>query len=164
MPSELILLIPLFAVIAFFYSSVGLGGGSSYTATLAVVGMSYVIIPTLSLTLNILVTAGATWQFARQGHLKLRILAPLLASSIPAAWIGGRLQLSETVFEALLLATLVTVAIRIYFWADPVFRLPQGKAFLLGLSVLLGGLLGFIAGAVGIGGGIYLVPIILMTG
>jgi uncharacterized membrane protein YfcA len=164
MPPELLILIPLFAVIAFFYSSVGLGGGSSYTATLAVVGISYVIIPTLSLSLNILVTAGATWQFARQGHLKMRILSPLLAASIPAAWIGGRLQLSEEVFQILLLATLITVAIRIYFWADPVFRLPQGKAFLLGLSVALGGILGFIAGAVGIGGGIYLVPVILMTG
>jgi uncharacterized membrane protein YfcA len=164
MPSELILLIPLFAVIAFFYSSVGLGGGSSYTATLAVIGVSYLIIPTLSLTLNILVTAGATWQFARKGHLKARIIVPFLVASIPAAWYGGRLQLSETVFQALLLVTLVAVAVRIYFWADPVFRLPQGKSFLLGLSLLLGGLLGFVAGAVGIGGGIYLVPIIIMTG
>lgn len=164
MPSELLILIPLFAVIAFFYSSVGLGGGSSYTATLAVVGVSYVVIPTLSLTLNILVTAGATWHFARQGHLKVRIIVPLLAASIPAAWIGGRLQLSEEIFQILLLATLLMVAVRIYFWADPVFRLPQGKGFLLGLSLVLGGVLGFIAGAVGIGGGIYLVPVILMTG
>ena len=164
MPAELFILIPLFALIAFTYSSVGLGGGSSYTATLAIVGVSYVIIPSLSLSLNILVTAGATIQFARHGHLNWRILAPLLASSIPAAWIGGRLQLSEPVFQVFLLITLIAVAIRIYLWSDPVFKLPDNRSFRVLLSVLIGAVLGFIAGAVGIGGGIYLVPIILMTG
>ncbi|MDE2996957.1 MAG: TSUP family transporter, partial [Bacteroidota bacterium] len=99
MSADLVILVPLFAVIAFFYSSVGLGGGSSYTAVLAIFGVSYLIIPTLSLTLNILVTIGATIQFARHGHLKWRILGPLLAASIPAAWIGGRLQLAEFWFQ-----------------------------------------------------------------
>ncbi|MDE2996956.1 MAG: TSUP family transporter, partial [Bacteroidota bacterium] len=63
-----------------------------------------------------------------------------------------------------LLVTLVAVAARIYLWADPVLRLPKGRAFRVALSAVVGGVLGFIAGAVGIGGGIYLVPIILMTG
>ena len=121
-------------------------------------------IPTLSLTLNILVTTGATIQFARHGHLKWRILGPLLATSIPAAWIGGRLQLSEFWFQVLLLVTLVAVAARIYLWSDPVLRLPEGRVFRVVLSAVVGAILGFIAGAVGIGGGIYLVPIILMTG
>lgn len=164
MSQELIILIPLFAFIAFVYSSVGLGGGSSYTAVLTIVGMSYVLIPTISLTLNIIVTTGATLQFFRNGHLRWRILLPLLVTSVPAAWIGGRLQLPEITFQILLLITLVAVAARIYLWKDPVFDLPSSTAFRVLASLFIGALLGFVAGAVGIGGGIYLVPVLIMTG
>jgi len=164
MSQELLILIPLFAFIAFVYSSVGLGGGSSYTAVLTIVGMSYVLIPMISLTLNIIVTTGATLQFFRNGHLKWRILLPLLITSVPAAWIGGRLQLPETTFQILLLITLVAVAARIYLWRDPVFDLPTSKVFRVLASLVIGALLGFVAGAVGIGGGIYLVPVLIMTG
>ncbi len=163
MATELIILIPAFAFIAFVYSSVGLGGGSSYTALLTIVGLSYVMIPTVSLTLNIIVTTGATVQFVRHGHLKARIILPLLIASIPAAWIGGRLQLPETTFQILLLVTLTAVAIRIYFWSNPVFDVPQSNTFRWTASLAIGAILGFIAGAVGIGGGIYLVPVLIMA-
>lgn len=164
MPHELLFLIPLFAFIAFVYSSVGLGGGSSYTAVLTIVGMSYVLIPTISLTLNIIVTTGATYQFFRNGHLRWRILLPLLLTSVPAAWIGGRLQLPETTFQILLLLTLIAVAGRIYLWKDPRLKLPSSTTFRVGASLFIGAVLGFVAGAVGIGGGIYLVPVLIMTG
>ena len=164
MSAELIILIPAFAFIAFVYSSVGLGGGSSYTALLTIVGLSYVMIPTVSLTLNIIVTTGATIQFVRHGHLRARILLPLLIASIPAAWIGGRLQLPETAFQILLLATLAAVAVRIYFWSDPTFDVPQSERFRWSASLIIGAVLGFVAGAVGIGGGIYLVPVLIMAG
>jgi len=164
MQPDLLILIPLFAFIAFVYSSVGLGGGSSYTAVLTIVGMTYVLIPTISLTLNIVVTTGATIQFVRNGHLRWRILVPLLVASVPAAWVGGRLQLPETTFQILLLLTLVAVAARIYLWKDPVFDFPSSKAFRLTASLVIGAVLGFVAGAVGIGGGIYLVPVLIMTG
>ncbi len=164
MPPELFILIPAFALIAFVYSSVGLGGGSSYTALLTIVGLTYVMIPTVSLTLNIIVTTGATLQFVRNGHLRARILLPLLVTSIPAAWIGGRMHLPETTFQVLLLVTLTAVAVRIYFWSDPTFDVPQTTGFRVSASLVLGGILGFIAGAVGIGGGIYLVPVLIMAG
>jgi len=164
MQPDLFILIPLFAFIAFVYSSVGLGGGSSYTAVLTIVGMSYMLIPTISLTLNIVVTTGATFQFLRNGHLRWRVLLPLLMASVPAAWIGGRLQLPETTFQLLLLLTLIAVAVRIYLWKDPVFDLPSSTAFRLAASLVIGAVLGFVAGAVGIGGGIYLVPVLIMTG
>lgn len=164
MSNELLILIPLFAFIAFVYSSVGLGGGSSYTAVLTIVGMSYMLIPTISLTLNIIVTTGATFQFYRKGHLRWQILVPLLITSIPAAWVGGRLQLPENVFQVLLLVTLAAVAARIYLWKDPVFDVPATKTFRILASLVIGALLGFVAGAVGIGGGIYLVPVLIMTG
>ena len=164
MTPDLLILIPACAFIAFVYSSVGLGGGSSYTALLTIVGLSYVMIPTVSLLLNIIVTIGATIQFIRHGHLKARILVPLLIASIPAAWIGGRLQLPETTFQIVLLVTLVAVAVRIYFWSNPVFDVPQTATFRWAASIAIGAILGFIAGAVGIGGGIYLVPVLIMTG
>ena len=150
--------------IAFSYSSVGLGGGSSYTALLTIVGFSYTLIPSFSLVLNTIVTLGATVQFWRHNHLKVSILAPFVITSMPAAYLGGSLQLSESVFQVLLLVSLLAVAARIYLWKNPVFRLPHTRSFQLGLSLLLGLILGFIAGTVGIGGGIYLVPIIVLTG
>jgi uncharacterized membrane protein YfcA len=150
--------------IAFAYSSVGLGGGSSYTALLTIVGFTYTLIPSFSLALNTVVTLGATFQFARRGHLKMSILAPFILTSIPAAFVGGSLALSEDVFRILLMVSLLAVAGRIYLWKDPAFKLPQTRAFRLGLSLVLGLILGFVAGTVGIGGGIYLVPIIILTG
>lgn len=150
--------------IAFSYSSVGLGGGSSYTALLAIVGFSYLLIPSFSLALNTIVTLGATIQFWRHKHLKWSILAPFVLTSMPAAYLGGSLELSENVFQLLLLGSLITVAARIYLWKDPVFKIPRSRSFQLWLSLGLGLVLGFIAGTVGIGGGIYLVPIIVLTG
>ena len=158
-----LLSIAVFAI-AFAYSSVGLGGGSSYTALLTLVGFSYTLIPSVSLALNTIVTTGATIQFARHGHLKWRILWPFMVTSIPAAYVGGSLDLPEETFQILLMASLIAVALRIYLWQDPVFKLSKSPGFVLGLSLAIGLILGFIAGSVGIGGGIYLVPIILLTG
>jgi len=157
-------LIPLFLFISFSYSSVGLGGGSSYTAVLSIVGLSQVLIPTVSLSMNIIVTASATIQFLRHGHLKWGILLPFVIASVPAAYFGGSLQLSEGVFQSILLVSLVAVAARIYLWKDPILQFPDSRIFRIGLSLFLGGMLGFIAGSVGIGGGIYLVPLIIVTG
>lgn len=150
--------------ISFAYSSVGLGGGSSYTALFAVFGLAYQVIPTASLSLNTIVSLTASIQFARSGHLKFSILWPFLITSVPMAFFGGRLQLSEAVFQILLLVTLAAVAARIYFWKEPVPRHRGSRAFKLGMSLAIGSILGFIAGAVGIGGGIYLVPLILILG
>ena len=151
-------------VIAFSYSSVGLGGGSSYTALLTIVGFSYAQIPSLSLVLNIIVTIGATIQFARHGHLKWKVLMPFVLTSIPGAYLGGSLAIGESLFYWILLGSLIAVAARIYLWQNPVLNLPKSKSFQLGLSLILGLVLGFIAGTVGIGGGIYLVPLIVLTG
>jgi len=129
-----------------------------------ILGLSFVLIPTLSLTLNTVVTASATVQFARKGHLKAGILLPFVFSSIPMAFFGGSLHLEENTFQIVLLLSLIAVAARIYLWKDPILKLPSSKGFRIGLSVVSGALLGFVAGVVGIGGGIYLVPLILLTG
>ena len=161
--SALYLLACLFFVVAFFYSSVGLGGGSSYTALLAIFGFSTVAIPMISLTLNLFVTTVGSLVFLKHKHSKLKLIAPFLVSSIPMAYLGGALQVPREMFYFLLFFSLLFAAWRIYFPADtrPLQLTPRGKIL---LSLAAGGLLGLIAGIVGIGGGVYLVPLIILLG
>jgi uncharacterized membrane protein YfcA len=157
------LLAVIFAMVAFFYASVGLGGGSSYTALLAIFGASAATIPLISLTLNVLVTTVGSIVFLSQKHARLRLIAPFLISSIPMAYVGGMLHLPKMLFYLVLLVSLAFAAMRIYF-PQKIKPLPlddRGK-FLLALGC--GAVLGLIAGIVGIGGGVYLVPLILLLG
>ena len=154
----------LFLLIAFIYSSVGLGGGSSYTALMAIFGISYQIIPTTSLTLNLIVTSIGMIHFWKNGHGRLNLIIPFLITSIPMAYFAGTLELPERIFNIFLLITLIFVVIRIYLINDLKISIQltgiQKWIFIFGL----GGVLGFIAGAIGIGGGVYLVPLIIMFG
>lgn len=153
----------IFAVVAFFYASVGLGGGSSYTALLAVFGASTMTIPLVSLTLNILVTTFGSLVFLLHGHARLRLIVPFIISSIPMAYLGGMLHLPKRIFYVLLLVSLCVAAARIYFpdTSRPV-HLDQRRKILLAIGS--GAILGLIAGITGIGGGIYLVPLIILLG
>lgn len=153
----------IFAFVAFFYASVGLGGGSSYTALLAIFGASAATIPMVSLTLNIIVTTIGAIAFLSQGHARLRLIATFLVTSIPMAYLGGMLHLPKILFYVLLLISLCFAAFRIYFPANtkPLSLDRRGKTI---LALICGGLLGFIAGVTGIGGGVYLVPLIILLG
>ena len=154
----------LFFVIAFIYSSVGLGGASSYTAIMAIMGISYQIIPTTSLALNIVVTFFGTINYWRNGYGRLKLVGPFLITSIPMAYIAGSIDLNENIFQTILLLTLILVAVRIYFFDTFTFSFQLSQARKWIFIILLGSILGFIAGAIGIGGGIYLVPLIIMFG
>lgn len=154
----------LFFFVAMMYSSVGLGGGSSYTALLAIFDVNYVLIPTTSLMLNVTVTSLGAANFWRGGHVRWGLIAPFLVSSIPLAYLGGSIALSKQAFYILLLVTLVTLVVRIYFFDGLRISLRLEGAQKIVFSLALGGALGFIAGTVGIGGGIYLVPLIVMFG
>ncbi len=159
------LLLPiLFLFVAFIYSSVGLGGGSSYTAIMAIMGVSYTMIPTTSLTLNLVVTFIGMINFWRNGHGRLNLIGPFLITSIPMAYLAGSLELPEFIFQIILISTLILVAVRIYVINGLTlsFQLSIGQKWVMIIG--LGAVLGFIAGAVGIGGGIYLVPLIIMFG
>ena len=162
------LIIPLYAlaslffVVALLYSSVGLGGASSYVPLLAIAGVYYEWIPSTSLMLNIAVTVIGTFNFWRQGHLRMQLISVFLLSSIPMSYLGGAIALEKDAFYLLLWLTLVFVAIRIYWKKELrlVIKLkPQTQLF---VSLLLGAILGFVSGTVGIGGGIYLVPMIIL--
>lgn len=152
----------LFLFVAFIYSSVGLGGGSSYIALMAIFGISYHIIPTTSLTMNLVVTFIGMINFWRNGFVKLDLILPFLAASIPMVYLAGIMELPKDIFQIILLFTLVMVAVRIYIFHHLrfSFQLTGNQKWIFIIS--LGGLLGFIAGTVGIGGGIYLVPLIIM--
>ena len=154
----------LFFIVAFAYSSVGLGGGSSYTALMAIVGMSPLAIPMVSLSLNLMVTTISSYNFLRNGHGRIKLILPFLVSSIPMAYLGGSLNIPATVFYWVLLISLLFVAARIYLWQSTSLRLNLNNIQKIIISLLAGSILGLIAGIVGIGGGIYLVPLIIVLG
>jgi len=160
---DISLLAIIFAFVAFFYASVGLGGGSSYTALLAIFGAGMTTIPLVSLTLNVLVTTVGSVVFLAQRHGRLRLIAPFLVSSIPMSYVGGMLHLPKTLFYLVLLVSLAFAAVRIYFPRDtaPLALDSRGKIW---LALFSGALLGLVAGIAGIGGGVYLVPLIILLG
>jgi hypothetical protein len=131
---------------------------------MAIFGISYLIIPTTSLALNLIVTSIGVINFWRNGHGRLGLIGPFILTSIPMAYLAGTLILSKTIFQLLLLIILMLVVIRIYFLNNLQFSFQLSGVkkwvFILGL----GAVLGYVAGAVGIGGGIYLVPLIIMFG
>lgn len=154
----------IFFIIAFVYSSVGLGGGSSYTAMMAIMGFSVLAIPMISLSLNVIVTTIGSINFIRNRHAQWRLIFPFLITSMPMAYLGGSLHVSKEFFYWILLVSLCVVAARIYFWREMKFELNLSSRGKLIVSLIAGTLLGLIAGIAGIGGGIYLVPLIIIFG
>ena len=154
----------LFFIVAFTYSSVGLGGGSSYTALMAIFGINSLAIPMLSLSLNIFVTSIGSFNFIRNKHAKIKLILPFLISSIPMAYLGGSFQLPKEIFYWVLLISLIFVAARIYLWQNTSITLNLKKNEKIIVSLIIGAVLGLVAGIVGIGGGIYLVPLIIILG
>ena len=151
-------------MVAFIYSLVGLGGGSSYTALMAIFGMSPLAIPMISLLLNLLVTSVGSYNFIRNKHADLKLILPFLIPSIPMSYLGGALKLPKEIFYWILLITLIIVAVRIYVWQNTVINIDINRSGKIIISMLAGSILGLFAGIVGIGGGIYLVPLIIILG
>jgi len=158
---KILTLSALFLITACLYASAGFGGGSTYTALLVLVGTEFRLIPLIALSCNIVVVIGGVWRFHRVGALRIKPLLPFLIGSIPAAWIGGRLPISETLFIGLLGTALLLAGLRLLFISPPQTETdikPVPTPIALGIGTLLGGL----AGLVGIGGGIFLAPILYM--
>jgi uncharacterized protein len=151
----------LFFATALLYSAAGFGGGSTYTALLVLAAVDYRAVPIVSLLCNILVVSVGTWRFARAGHLDWRKAWPLFVTSVPAAWLGGRLMIGETLFVGLL-AGLLLVAGLLMLWQPRWQRVAQPVATQRWIEPLAGALLGFAAGVVGIGGGIFLAPLLYL--
>jgi len=154
----------LFFAIALAYSSVGLGGGSSYTAMMLIVGMSIITIPLVSLTLNLFVTSIGSFNYIRHQHAKLKLLLPFILTSMPMAYLGGTLKLPPDLFYFILFISLLFTALRIYLWKSTTLNLNLKQKSKIIISLIAGSLFGFVAGTAGIGGGIYLVPLIIILG
>lgn len=159
-------LAPLFALIAFVYGAVGLGGGSAYLAAMAVMEIPYVVLPQLSLSLNLAVAGGGFVQYGRAGFFQTRMFIPLVATSVPAAYLAARVQLGRETFQLLLGGLLALAGARMLLnrWLSrPLAQAnsiggPGGAMVLAALGLLLGAA----AGLTGIGGGIYLSPLLVM--
>lgn len=159
----MLLLTLLFLITSILYSSVGFGGGSTYLALLLLWDVPFYIFPIIALSCNIIVVSGNCINYTRAGNLNIKLLVPYLVGSIPLAYIGGSLEIDKGIFE-ILLFTILTIAgflllvnFKTYNDDEKNYR----KIPLL-FAVLVGSLLGFISGVVGIGGGIFLSPILFL--
>lgn len=155
------LLAALFALVAVFYASVGFGGGSSYLALLVLWGLPYTVIPIIALVCNILVVSGNSVHYARAGFIRWRLLIPPIVTSIPMAYLGGRLDITKEWFVLILFLTLLLTGVRLLVshrqYDD---SLASYDVMPVWKGALIGSALGFLAGIVGIGGGIFLAPIL----
>lgn len=150
----------LFFLTAALYASVGFGGGSTYTALLVVTGTDYLLIPLIALTCNILVVSGNVWRYSREKLLNLPKIWPLIVLSVPAAWIGGRLNISETLFIGLLWIALAIAGTRLLLQPAPKEDTQTTRDIPKWQAAFIGGVIGFYSGLVGIGGGIFLAPVL----
>lgn len=159
MDTDLLILTISFFLIAAIYSSVGFGGGSSYLALLAVMGVHFEIIRPTALLCNIMVVTGATFIFWRSGALDWKRSWPFMLASIPLAYAGGQWKIEDEMFFFVLLGMSLVMA-SVLLWVQPVpQKKEQGFTNPL-LNACLGGAIGFLSGLVGIGGGIFLSPIL----
>ena len=159
----MIILSILFFVTAILYSSVGFGGGSTYLALLLIWGIPYTIFPVIALSCNIIVVSGNCFNYIRTGNLNFKLLLPYLIGSVPLAFLGGTLTIEKKLFEILLFIILTVAGLLLllkfksYDEENKIFKkIPTFFSF------LIGGILGLFSGIVGIGGGIFLSPILFL--
>jgi uncharacterized membrane protein YfcA len=150
------LLTALFLLVALIYASVGFGGGSTYTALLGLWGVDFKLIPVISLLCNIVVVSGGTLRFARAGLIDWKAVLPLLLVSAPLAFLGGLLPLKQWLFLLILGGALFASCIALLVQTDHWRPRKMPKPALLGISAVIG----LLAGLSGIGGGIFMAPVL----
>ncbi len=157
-------LILLAALAAMLYASVGHGGASAYLALLSLAGFARDEMVPTALALNILVATLGAAHYARAGHFDGRLLLPFIFASIPAAYLGGTVTVSEDVFSLLLGLALLIAALRFLMPIPSVVAVREiSNGRLWGVGLPSGFILGFLSGLIGIGGGIFLSPMLLLT-
>ncbi len=153
-------IILLFFLIALLYSSVGFGGGSSYLAILTLYDLKFGFLRVVSLLCNIVVVSNGSFQFFRKGFLDFKKMIPLVLASVPMAFLGGKMPIKEQTFFIILGITLLIAAITLWFQGTiPKISTIQ-KTDKLWVNLTIGGFIGLISGLVGIGGGIFLSPLL----
>jgi len=152
-----------FLVTAVLYSSVGFGGGSTYLALLLIWGIPYFVFPVIALSCNIIVVSGNCFNYIRAGNLNLKLLIPYLIGSVPLAFIGGSLTIEKTLFEIFLFIVLAVAGTLLLFnFKSYDDKEESYKKIPTVVAIIIGSILGFVSGIVGIGGGIFLSPILFL--
>ena len=153
----------LFFITATLYSSVGFGGGSTYLALLLIWGVPYTIFPIIALSCNIIVVSGNCFNYIRAGNLNLKLLTPYLIGSIPLAFLGGSLPIDKKIFEVILFLVLSVAGLLLLLnFKSYDDKKETYKNIPYSISIIIGGILGLISGIIGIGGGIFLSPILFL--
>ncbi|MDW7760619.1 MAG: sulfite exporter TauE/SafE family protein [Acidobacteriota bacterium] len=156
---------PFFFLIAALYASAGQGGASGYLALFALFGIASPAVPPVALALNIIVASLSFLAFRKGGHFSARMFIPFAVTSIPAAFLGGLIPLASSVFTWLLgFSLLAAAAMTLRGRAEARESEPVPQKTLWSYGAPAGFLLGFLSGMVGIGGGVFLAPLILLAG
>ncbi|MBW3584211.1 MAG: sulfite exporter TauE/SafE family protein [Euryarchaeota archaeon] len=164
MTPELLVVLPFLFLGAAFYSSVGHGGATVYLAILALAGFALDPLITSVLVLNLLVAGVAFVVFRQAGHLRWGLLLPFVVTGVPFAYLGGRMILADDVRGWLLGGALALAALRLFLVSRPLPERVMSVRARWVFAPAIGAGLGFLAGAVGIGGGIFLSPVLVLFG
>lgn len=162
----LLWLVPLFFLTALVYSSAGFAGGSTYLALLVLAGMPIALLPSIALSCNIVVALTGFVLYAKERRINLKMVLPFLMGSIPMAYVGGKTPIGREEFLLLLGLSLFAASLRLVL---PMVGVEEGRRPLawgrsLKIGVPLGAVLGFVSGLTGIGGGIFLAPVLYFLG
>lgn len=163
MSNEMLVLVPVVFAVAALYSSVGHGGASGYLAVMALLAVPRETAVPGALLLNLVVSGLAWVSFKRAGHFRWGLVAPFLAGSVPAAAVGGLLKVSVPLYNILLAIALAFAALRL-FWTAHADDQREKRPPSWPLAFAVGVGLGFLSGIIGVGGGIFLSPLLLLAG
>ena len=159
----MIILPILFFITAILYSSVGFGGGSTYLALLLIWDIPYSIFPVIALVCNIIVVSGNSINYIRAGNHNFKLLIPFLIGSVPFAFFGGALKIDKEIFEIILFFVLsiagVLLLINNKSYQNNNLIIKKTNSL---INLMIGAVLGLVSGIVGIGGGIFLSPILFL--
>tara|TARA_B100000927_G_scaffold282823_1_gene269889 strand:- start:1088 stop:1840 length:753 start_codon:yes stop_codon:yes gene_type:complete len=161
----MIYLISAFLITAFLYASVGFGGGSTYNALLILYNVDYSLIPKIALTCNLIVVIGGTIRYQLNNLIPWKKVLPLIIFSAPFAWIGGRLPIDKELFLAILGISLLVSGMLLLIRKEEIENFSKSVNSKIGIFLysIMSVLIGLISGLVGIGGGIFLSPILHLT-
>ena len=159
----MIILTIFFFITAILYSSIGFGGGSTYLALMLIWDIPFYIFPIIALICNIIVVTGNSINFLRTKNININLLTPYLIGSVPFAFFGASISIDKNLFEILLFFILLIAGIFLLlesksFNKDNIVIRPVSKV----ISIFIGSIIGFLSGLVGIGGGIFLSPILFL--
>ncbi|MFL0160808.1 sulfite exporter TauE/SafE family protein [Aquirufa sp. 1-SAACH-A3] len=160
MMSSLVVLLLFLAIIAFLYSSVGHGGASGYLAVMAIMGVAPAIMKPSALVMNLAVSLFSFIGFYRAGHFKFNLFWPFALASVPLAYLGGTMTLTDSLYKKILALCILISIFRLIFQ----FRNEKEeiKPISISAGLVSGGAIGLLSGMIGIGGGIVLSPLMLL--